>query len=128
VIELQKREAKDVILALRIFANDIRELMDAIADRTSISRDEKEDLQSKFKDLKARLKVAGNLGTVDGTKRPLTRFESAFFQPATHSASVNCLVAVNTHPIRSNWFSCLYGMEIDIQHMLGQLEQMYSGV
>lgn len=118
-------EAAEVIEALRVYARDIRELMDAIGGRASIPREEVRELQAKFKDLKGRLKEAARVGTVDGSKRELTHFESAFFQPAVHSAAVNCLVAVNTHPLKSNWFSVLYGMEIDIKHLLSQLERAY---
>lgn len=126
--EAERQQAIAVILALRVFRDDIRQLMNAIADRSSISRDEKGDLQAKFKDLKGRIKRASRVGTVDGEKRPLSQFESAYFQPATQSASANCLVAVNTDPIRSDWYSCLYGMEMDIEHLLGQLERIYPDI
>ena len=120
-----REHATEIIQALRVFARDTRELMDAIADRSFIPREEVMELQAKLKDLKGRLKQAAKRGTVDGSRRPLTHQESAFFQPAVQSAAVNCSVAVNTHPIKSNWFSDLYGMEIDIQHLLGQLEDAY---
>jgi hypothetical protein len=127
-VETERLQAIAIISALRAFREDIRELMDAIADRAFIPRDEKSELQAKFKDLKGRLKKASHLGTVDGAKRPLSQLESAYYQPATQSAFVNCLVAVNTDPIRSNWHSYLYGMEMDIQHLVGQLETNYPDV
>ena len=63
-----------------------------------------------------------------GEKRYLTDYESAYCQPAVNSAFINCNVVVNSHPIKSNWFSCLYGMDMDITEMLSQLTEQYPGL
>ena len=119
------QEAIPVIMELREFEKDINELMDFLADKKTINIDEKAECQSKLKTLKEKLKHAAKIGTVDGTKRPLTHYENTYFQPAVRSASVNCNVATNSHPINSKWFSCLYGMDIDITHLLHQLTEQY---
>lgn len=122
---MSKQEAIPVIMELRKFKKDINELMDFLRDKKIISIDEKTECQSKLKVLKEKLKRATKTGTVDGAKRPLSHYESAYFQPAVRSASANCNVAINSHPINSNWFFCLYDMYIDITHLLHQLTEQY---
>lgn len=122
---MREQEAIPVIMALREFEKDINELMDFLGDKKTISINEKTECQLKLKALKEKLKNAAKTGTVDGAKKPLSHYESAYFQPAVRSASANCNVATNSHPINSNWFSCLYDMDIDITHLLHQLTEQY---
>ena len=122
---MSKKEALMVIKALQKYEADINSLMEILGEKKSLTPRVKSECQDKFKKLKENLKLAAKFGTVDGTKRVLTHYESAYFQPAVSSASVNCNVAVNSHPIKSNWFSCLYGMDIDITHILSQLTEQY---
>lgn len=121
-------QARMVIESLRSFQADIQEIMNPLGDKNSVSMDEKLTLQVLLTSLKERLKAASKTGTVDGSKRPLTPYEQAYFEPAVSSAIANCNIAVNSHPIKSNWFSCLYGMEMDITHLLYQLEEGFSDV
>lgn len=125
---MSEYEAIPVIMALRGFKKDIKELMDLLGDKKIISIDEKTECQLKLKALKEKLKHATKMGTVDGAKRPLSHYESAYFKPAVRSASANCNVATNSHPINSNWFLCLYDMNIDITHLLHQLTEQYPDV
>ncbi|MDD3466567.1 MAG: hypothetical protein PHE67_05385 [Campylobacterales bacterium] len=125
---MSKQEAIPVIMALSEFEKDINELMDLIRDKRTISIDEKTKCQSKLKTLKEKLKHAAKTGTVNGAKRSLSHYESAYFQPAIMSALANCNVATNSHPINSKWFSCLYDINIDITHFLSQLTEQYPDI
>ena len=125
---MSKQEAIPVIMALSEFKKDINELMDLIRDKRAISIDEKTECQSKLKALKEKLKHAEKTGTVDGAKRSLSHYESTYFQPAIMPALANCNVATNSHPINSNWFSCLYDMDTDITYFLRQLTEQYPDI
>jgi hypothetical protein len=122
---MSKKEALQIIRALKEYEAEINCLMEMIGDKKFLAPHKKSECQSKFKNLKESLKLAAKIGTVDGVKRVLTDYESAYFQPAVNSAFVNCNVAVNSHPIKSNWFSCIYDMNIDISDMLSQLAVQY---
>jgi len=50
-------DAASVIQALRDISNEIRGLMDAIGNRSTIPQDEVKDLQTKLKNLKDRLRI-----------------------------------------------------------------------
>jgi len=115
---MPNKEALEVILELRKFRDDIDEIMNAIGDKAFISREEKELLQEKFKSLKSRLNDAAKRGTHN-------EFQDAYFEPAVRSASANLLIATNSHPIKSNWHSALYGIHIDVTYYLDQLEKQF---
>jgi hypothetical protein len=122
---MNEQEAIPVIMKLKEFKKDINELMDFLRDKKTISINDKIECQSKLKVLKEKLKYATKMGTVDGVKRPHSHYERAYFKPAVMSASANCNIAINSHPINSNWFFCLYDMDIDITHLLDQLIEQY---
>jgi hypothetical protein len=122
---MSKKEASPIIKALKEYEAEINCLMKMIEDKKFLTPHEKSECQSKFRDLKENLKLAAKIGTVDGVKKELTDYESAYFQPAINSAYISCNVATNSHPIKSNWLSCLYDMNDDITHMLSQLTEQY---
>jgi hypothetical protein len=118
-------EAIKVILALRSFDERLKEIMDEIADRRSISSSQKEYCQHLLKELKQDIKGAAKRVTIDGGREPPTEYEQAYYIPALRSASANFRITTNSHPINSNWFSCLYELRIDIGHPLFQLEERF---
>jgi hypothetical protein len=116
---MPNKDAVGVIRELRRFRDDIDQIVNAIGDKTWIAGEEKERLQALFKSLKSRLKEAAK-------RTPSNEFESAYFEPAVTQAAANLLIATNSHPIKSNWHSALYGIRIDITFYLHQLEQQFS--
>ncbi|NHZ38345.1 hypothetical protein [Massilia rubra] len=124
----EQTEARDVILALRSYSERIDEIMTAIADRRSITSQEKDELQSKLVMLKADIKAAAKRKKVRDNRDPQTSTERAYFEPALRGASANFRVATNSHPITSRWHSCLYDVNIDFSYFLHQLEKQYPDV
>lgn len=120
--------ARLVILGLRRFTSRIDEILRLLEDKRDIRRDEREELQSLLTSLKQDLKDAAKRGKIDAGAEPPSRFERAYFAPAVQSAAANFSVAVNSHPIRSDWFACLYGVRMDIDMLLHQLEAQYPNV
>lgn len=121
-------EAREVILALRHFRDRIEQLMARLEDKKHLTLPEKEDIQGLLKTLKEDLKKAAKNGSVDGSKGPLNQFELAYYEPAVSEASANLRVAVNTDPLRAKWYSSLYGVHMDITHLLSQLEAQFPNV
>lgn len=119
------RDARAVADALQRFLDRIDEIMDLIGEKKALSRDEKERAQELLRSLKADLKRAAHDGMVEKRRGNATYFERDFFQPAVWHASVNLRVAVNSHPLASNWYSALYGIRIDISHPLANLVQAF---
>ncbi len=111
-------QAHAVINELQEFETRIDAILERIKDKRSVTQDEKEDLQELLRLLKKDLKAAAK-------HSPTNNYEKAFLSPAVSAGSVNLTVAVNSHPINSNWYSCLYGVRIDIDHMLVQLRQEF---
>ena len=118
-------EAVKVILALRSFDVRLAEIMDEIKDRSSMSSGQKEYCQNLLKGLKQDIKDAAKRVTIDGGREPPTEYEQAYYVPALRSASANFMITTNSHPIKSNWIGCLYGLRMDIDHPLFQLEKMF---
>lgn len=117
--------AQDVIHALRTYKNRITEIMDLIGEKSTVSTAEKAHLQELLAALKQDIKTAAKQGTISKTQRQQSQIESAYFEPAVRSAAANFTVATNSHPIASDWLSCLYGLEMDIGTLLDQLERQY---
>lgn len=115
-------EEKAVMVALQEFEGRIREIMNFLDEKKSITRDEKEWLQSLLSPLKADIKAAAKRGKVNDDQAPQNQAEHAYFSGAMLRASANFSVATNSHPIHSDWFSCLYNIDMDIRQFLCQLE------
>jgi len=120
-------EARSVIVALRGYRDRINEILGALETKNTLDPDERATLQGWLTSLKSDLKAAAKFGTIGGGRTPQNQFESAYFEPAVRSAAANLTVAVNSHPIGSNWYSCLYGVRLDITHLLHQLETQFPG-
>lgn len=116
------KEEYDVMIALREYKARIDEIMDFVAEKKTITPDEKDRLQGLITPLKADIKAAAKRGKVKNDRLPQTQAEDAYFFGAMLRASANFSVATNSHPIRSNWLGCLYNVEMDINQFLCQLE------
>jgi hypothetical protein len=118
-------EARVVIETMRSFKAQIERILVALEGKRSVTPQEKEELQRLLKSLKNGLKESAKYGTVSGKKQTRNHFEQAYFMPAVFAAAAHFNIAVNSHPIKSNWYSCLYGVEMDINHLLYQLENQF---
>jgi hypothetical protein len=122
------RQVREVMLTLRAYRDEIDRISSRIEGKPSITQDEKEDLQADLKALKERLRQSAKTGTVNGEKRTQNKIERAYFARAVLQASANLRIAVNSHPVRSNWVSALYSIRIDITLPLSQLESQFPGL
>jgi hypothetical protein len=112
------KEASEAILELRKFRDEIDGLMKVLEGKTYLAREEIPPLQERLRLLKSGLK--------DAAKRPVrNEIERDFLKPAVTSASVNLRIPVNSHPIKSDWLTALYGIRTDIDHPLADLEREY---
>jgi hypothetical protein len=120
--------ARAVIDALQSFANRIEQILSLIGDKKFISPGEKEYVQELYRSLKSDMKDAAKYRTTDRVARALTNFENTYFESAVRQAAANMTVAVNSHPLRSNWYGCLYGVKIDVEHPLWNLRKQFPDV
>jgi hypothetical protein len=120
------KEEYDVRNALREYKACIDEIMNFIAEKKTITRDEKDWLQGLITPLKADIKAAAKRGKVKDDRLPQTQAEDAYFSGAMLRASANFSVATNSHPIRSDWLSRFYNVEMDINQFLCQLEDEHE--
>lgn len=120
-----EKQAREVIKALKSFRDEIWFIMNLLKGKRSVTQEEKEDLQNYLKKLKERIKRSAKEGTVSDTGFQPNHFERAYFAPALAKASAHFHLKTNSHPIRNNWVSELYSVEIDITHPLFDLEQQF---
>ena len=112
-----------VIETLQGLSDELNAMMDILGDKKRLATAEKQELQERLRVLKASLKEFAKTGTVDRKRRQQSDVEEYFFEPAVSSAIANCNVAYNSNPIKSNWYSCLYGMRLDIDYLLHPLKE-----
>jgi|GEM_PF-1652122 len=118
-------QARGVIISLRDFRDQIDHIMEAIAEKNSLNHAEIQDLQALLKNLKYDLTSAKKTGTVRGRKGQQNRLEKEYFAPALEKAVAHLTIVSNSHPIKSQWFSTLYNVSIDITHPLFDLENEF---
>jgi len=124
----EKSKALEVILSLRSFTDKIAVISNLIEGKNRVSHDEKLHLQGLLKELKGSLSQCSKYGTTDGEKRLLTQYEDLYFCHAVSSASAHLTIKTNSHPIKSRWSACLYNVDIDITHVLFQLQEKFPDV
>jgi len=120
--------AGSVITELRRYRDRIDAILGQLDGKRQVSQDERSELQALLTSLKSDLREAARRGTVGTGREPQNQFERAYFAPAVQSASANLHVAVNSHPIRSDWFGSLYRVQMDITLLLHKLEQQFPGL
>jgi hypothetical protein len=119
------QHAREVIAKMRNLRAQANEIMELHAGKTRFNRLEKDELQQRFRSLKEELKRYAKTGTIDGEKRSRSEYEEYYFEPAVSAAAANILVSVNADPARPEWFSCIYGIQGDVGHLLSQLEEQF---
>ncbi|HEL4805649.1 hypothetical protein [Stenotrophomonas maltophilia] len=116
------QEAQRLLAELQRVHAEFEELADAGDRHRTLSADELEQCRQRLISLKAHLKQRAATGTIDGSKRRLTRLEDAFYEPAVRKASANFSLRTNAPP--SQWSSGLYNPSVDIAYLASQLEDM----
>ena len=120
-----EKQAREVIAALRSYAERIKEIQNLICDKRIIAKDERENLQILLTDLKQDLKAAAKRQTVKDKNETPNETEKSFFISAVFQASLQLSMKVNSHPIQSNWHSHLYDALVDIEFSLFHLIDLY---
>jgi len=114
------QEARAILAELNRVHGEFEELMSA-GDRLKNSRAyEVEEFRERLIALKAYLNQRSKNATVDGSRRTLSRLESAFFDPAMRSASAHFRLRINAPT--SGWVSGLYESASDISYYASQLQ------
>jgi hypothetical protein len=124
-MDTKEQLVRKIIEEMRGYIKRIAELLSILDGKKVVRADERVALQAMAAALKDDLKAAAKRGTITTNTGPQTQPERAFFAPAVQSAAARFRVAVNSHPIRSNWYGCLYEVQMDINFYLHQLEEMY---
>lgn len=119
----EEKHVSEVIDKMRNLCSQADTLMEMHAGKTTFNRQEKDELQQGFRSLKEEIIRHAKTGTIDGKSRALTDVEEFFFAPAVTTAKANILVSVNADPAKPEWFPCIYGIKIDIGHLLSQLDE-----
>ena len=120
-----EKQAREVITALRSYAERIKEIQNLVCDKRYIAKNEKENLQILLTNLKQDLKTAAKRQTVNNNNEAPNEIEKSFFMSAVFQASSQLSIKVNSHPIQSNWHSHLYDALVDIDFSLSQLIILY---
>src|SRR5690606_34788208 len=104
--------AERVIAELESIAGMVNGLIGRIADRRAIPPFEVEDMQAELAALKSRLERGKKYGTVDGTRRAQTRWESAYFASVVSESLAFLGIRANSHPLKADWMHKLTGLDI----------------
>lgn len=113
--------AEQVIVELQDIADMIDGLVERIGDRRAIPPQEVEDMQAELALLKQRLERGARYGTVDGMKRPQSRWESAYFSGPVSKGLAYFGIRANSHPIKADWIGKLTGLEAEFRMPLSNL-------
>lgn len=119
---MANQKTQSVIHRLTEYRRQIEELMELIAGKHSLTRQEKAEARSRMKALKERLKEDHRSGNTLKGKAEMTRVEKQHFYPAVHEAYCHIRSAWNSHPIDSEWFDQLYDCQVEINFSINQLE------
>jgi hypothetical protein len=125
-MSIDETAAQTVIHALRGYRGRIGEILGRLEGKKVLPAYETEELQVLLTSLKRDLREIDKRGTVAVGRHPQNPVESAYFAPAVQKAAAHLSVAVNSHPIRSNWYDCLFVVDTDIHYYLHQLEEQIA--
>ena len=121
----ENQHVLEVIARMKSLCSQANDLMALHAGKTRFNRLEKDELQQGFRLLKEEIKRYAKTGTIDGKKRARSELEEFYFEPAVSTAAANILVSVNADPASQAWFSCVYGIQTDVGHLLSQLTEQF---
>jgi len=120
---MTESERQEVLAKLGMYRDQLQGLMDLIADKTHLGPEAKARAHEQMKALKEGLDADHKFGSSVKGRSEMNECERAYFYPAVHQASTQFQSRWNSDPIRSNWHSELYAAQVDINHLLRQLER-----
>lgn len=106
--------------ALESYAAEIDELMALVNDAATMTPAKVEEARTQLSNLKSCLKQDYKRRDTNDGRAKMTEVEAAIFAPAVHQAFADLHVPVNSRP-SEQWFSELYGIQINIHHALDSL-------
>ena len=115
---------RDVYERLKAWDAKIRDLMNLYAGQSHIPRKDLERGRAMYKDLKDGLRTEYKSHQSSGRRPPLTEAERIWYTSPIHEAF--CQLRAPTNSKSNAWFTCLFGAQIDITHMLSQMKSHYS--
>lgn len=113
-------EKQSVVDRLKAYKKQFDDLL-ALLENQPLQRNDKSKAQQMLKTLKDALASDYKAGDTNRGQERMTEAERHYFHPAVHEAFAEIHVRWNTVP-NDQWFSELYGAQINITHMLHQLE------
>jgi multidrug resistance efflux pump len=119
----QNEEKVEVINALRKFKDQFDNISTLIAEKKTMTQDEKEHARYLLKTLKADLEASAKYGTVSGKKTEMNDYERKYFEPAVFKAKNKLNARINTDPIKGKWLDNLWYVESEISIWLHKLEE-----
>lgn len=120
-------ELRAIESALAAYETRCAEISRLIGDKRWLSAHELEHVRSLYAVLKADIRQAAHVPTLDQRKRALTRAEQCFWDPAIRRAAVDLRPATNTNPIRSNWIGALVEARSEFSYWRHNLQSAGSG-
>ncbi|KIN12838.1 hypothetical protein KV699_12285 [Vreelandella titanicae] len=107
--------AQEVERALQQLSKEIQILIRASEDPATPVTPE---LRARFKNLKDRIALGAEIGTVTGDKRELTDSERDFYQPALQNALFYFKASANAAPTK--WLDTLLDIQVSIETMMAR--------
>ena len=107
--------------ALRKWQDRCKEIVTFLANKQTLSRYEHQEVALLYTSLKGDLKEAAKRGTLSGRREPMTRAESAFYDPAVRKAHIAMRPKTNSHPIHGRWLSAMFEAEHEFSYVLHQM-------
>lgn len=117
---MKKNEQLDIIDRLKSYKKQFDDLLTQLQG-LPLLREDKAKVQQMLKTLKDSLKSDYVEGRTVRRQQRMTQAETQYFYPAVHEAYADIHVRWNTVP-NEQWRSELYGAQINITHVLHQLE------
>ena len=114
-------DKQNVIDRLKSYNKRFDDLL-ALLENLPLHGNDKTNAQQMLKTLKELLKSDYKDGDTNRGRQRMTEIEKHYFHPAVHEAYAAIRVRWNTIPT-GQWFSELYSAQINITHMLHQLEK-----
>ena len=113
-------EKQSVIDRLTAYKKRFDDLL-ALLQNLPLERNDKTRAQQMLKTLKDSLENDYRAGDTNRGQQRMTEAERRYFHPTVHQAYAEIHVRWNTVP-NDQWFSQVYGAQINITHMLHELE------
>jgi hypothetical protein len=109
--------------ALREWQDRCKAIIALLANKKTLSRYERAEATELYTSLKNDLKEAAKRGTLSGRREPMTRAESAFYDPAVRKAHIAMRPKTNSHPLTNRWLSAMFETEGEFSYVLHQMDR-----